>query len=194
LAIGLVAAFTGSTGLACGLGRTGLAEVADDGGSPLEVDAGVDADPVSSDGASAEDQSSVDAAMDTGTAANDSAADTAAPTCAACAVNTCCNSGKCSPIGDHACADPGQDCVDCASAATGNKCIALAGHQVCGCAGPANKEQCPANMACHNQQCGVACDGQHPCNGGCCSGNDLATSVCVVACASGTACMGNYCQ
>jgi hypothetical protein len=99
----------------------------------------------------------------------------------------------CAGIGDGTCGDPGQTCTSCATAPTGTKCILLGGHETCGCAGPANPDQCPMGMACHNQQCSTACDGQHPCNGGCCSGNDLATSTCIPVCLSGM-CTGNYCH
>jgi hypothetical protein len=116
------------------------------------------------------------------------------PTCTGCAPNQCCNDkGMCAGIGNKTCGDPGLACSDCTNSPLGNQCIMLGGHQTCGCGGPANSNQCPMNNACHNMQCGTSCDGQHPCNGGCCSGNDVATSTCVAMCV-GMTCMGNYCQ
>jgi hypothetical protein len=138
----------------------------------------------------AEDTSVVDAASE---GAADVATEAPPPQCPPCGLGTCCSGAICVTIGATACGDPGQKCVDCTGAAAGNQCILLNLHEVCGCAGPANEDQCPTGDACHNQQCGTSCDGQHPCNGGCCSGN-LATSTCVVACPANAQCTGNYCQ
>jgi hypothetical protein len=107
---------------------------------------------------------------------------------------SCCSAGQCAAVGDQTCGDWGASCVACSAASSGTHCELLNTNYVCGCDGPGSQSQCPTGNACHNQQCGTACDGQHPCNGGCCSGNDLATSTCVAACSSGMACMGNYCQ
>jgi hypothetical protein len=116
------------------------------------------------------------------------------PTCTGCGPNQCCDDGACTQIGNTACGDPGQACVDCTTSPLGNQCIMLNAHQTCGCAGPGNQNQCPTGNACYNKQCGTSCDGQHPCNGGCCSGNDVASSTCVAACGAGMMCQGNYCQ
>jgi len=117
------------------------------------------------------------------------------PTCTGCAANQCCNDkGMCTNAGNKTCGSLGETCVDCTNSPLGNQCVVIGGVQTCGCAGPGNQNQCPMNDACHNNQCGTSCDGQHPCNGGCCSGNDLATSTCVTACTSGMMCMMNYCQ
>jgi len=116
------------------------------------------------------------------------------PTCTGCNPNECCDNGTCTKIGNTACGDPGQTCVDCTASPLGNQCIMLNMHQTCGCAGPGNQNQCPMNNACHNMQCGTSCDGMHPCNGGCCSGNNIASDTCLAACTQGMMCMGGYCQ
>jgi hypothetical protein len=116
------------------------------------------------------------------------------PTCTACGNMECCNNATCAGIGNTTCGDPGQACVDCTNSPLGNQCMKLMGHQMCGCGGPPNSNQCPMNNACYNNKCGTTCDGQHPCNGGCCSGNDLATSTCVTSCGGGLMCQMNYCQ
>jgi hypothetical protein len=203
----LVGPMASVLGASCGLSETGLEEPAVDAGSGAPPDATsppTDApaltDHAAPDVASGPESGVLDAAFDVGApdtsfdaGPTDAPVDTG-PTCTACGPNMCCNAGSCTNSGDRACGDPGQACVDCASAMAGTKCITLNGHQVCGCAGPGNSDQCSPNMACHNNQCGAACDGQHPCNGGCCSGNDLANSVCIAACAQGAKCQGNYCQ
>lgn len=121
------------------------------------------------------------------------------PTCTGCAANQCCSNGACVKVSNAACGNGDQACVDCTTppgSLAGNQCIVPQGQalNVCGCAGPGNENQCPTGNACHNQQCGTSCDGQHPCNGGCCSGNDLASSTCLAVCANGMSCQGNYCQ
>jgi hypothetical protein len=107
---------------------------------------------------------------------------------------SCCSAGQCAAVGNQSCGDWGAACVACSAATGGPHCELINASYVCGCDGPANQSQCPTGNACHNLQCGTACDGQHPCNGGCCSGNDLATSTCVASCGVGRACQGNYCQ
>ena len=108
---------------------------------------------------------------------------------------SCCNAGTCATVGDHTCGDWGQACADCMGAAAGSSCEPVsAGTYACGCDGPGNGNQCPMNTACYNLRCTTSCDGQHPCNGGCCSGNKIASSTCVASCDAGTGCMGNMCQ
>jgi hypothetical protein len=117
------------------------------------------------------------------------------PTCTGCAANQCCNDkGMCTGVGNKTCGSMGETCVDCTNSPLGNQCVVVAGVQACGCAGPGNQNQCPMNNACHNNQCGTSCDGQHPCNGGCCSGDNLLSSTCVMACPGGMMCMMNFCQ
>jgi hypothetical protein len=107
---------------------------------------------------------------------------------------SCCSAGQCAAVGNQTCGDWGASCVDCASTNAGTNCELINANYVCGCDGPANQSQCPTGYACVNKQCSTICDGQHPCNGGCCSGNDQASSTCVAACDGGMTCQGNYCQ
>jgi hypothetical protein len=122
------------------------------------------------------------------------------PTCQGCGATQCCGgNGTCTDIGNASCADPGQPCVDCTMPPgnnTGDQCIMIQGetHYVCGCLGPGSSNQCPLGYSCHSQQCTTSCDFQHPCNGGCCSGHDFATSTCVAGCDGGTMCFMGYCQ
>lgn len=107
---------------------------------------------------------------------------------------SCCSAGQCAAVGAQSCGDWGAACVACSAATGGTNCELINTHYVCGCDGPGNQSQCATGNACHNMLCGAACDGQHPCNGGCCSGTDLATSTCVAACGGGMMCQQNYCQ
>jgi hypothetical protein len=195
--------------VACGLDNRGLGDVVDGGGpgsgldgttegaqvvpdaSTGDEDASTGDEPPDSDGASGGDDGG-DGGEDGAPA--DAVTEPPPATCTGCNATSCCNAGKCANVGDKTCGDPGQPCSDCSTSPNGSKCIALGGHQVCGCGGPGNPNDCPNGMACHNQQCVTACDGQHPCHGGCCSGNDLATSTCMPTCGPGTTCQGNYCQ
>ena len=77
---------------------------------------------------------------------------------------------------------------------SGSNCEFIAPNSVCGCDGPPSSAQCPTGNACLNMKCTTACDGQHPCNGGCCSGNDNATSTCLAVCPSTLKCTNNYCH
>ncbi|HEY6458811.1 MAG TPA: hypothetical protein VIY73_01635, partial [Polyangiaceae bacterium] len=138
----------------------------------------------------AQDTSAVDAASE---GAADVAAEAPPPKCPPCVIGQCCSGGSCVAVGPTACGDPNQACVDCTGAATGNQCVFLNLHDVCGCDGPGSEDQCPTGNACHTQQCGAACDVQHPCSGGCCSGNDPG-STCVATCPGEQQCTGNYCQ
>jgi hypothetical protein len=98
-------------------------------------------------------------------------------------------------VGNQSCGDFGATCVNCSGMASGSNCELIAFNYVCGCDGPGSSSQCPPGDACNNQQCATACDGQHPCNGGCCSGNDIGSSTCVPSCDGGAACpAGNFCQ
>jgi hypothetical protein len=107
---------------------------------------------------------------------------------------SCCNAGTCALVGDNSCGDYGQSCTDCASGDAGTKCMLIGGNSVCGCQGPLNQDQCPTGMACYMNHCGQACDGQHPCNGGCCSGNDIHMDTCQPQCRNGQQCIGGFCQ
>ncbi len=107
---------------------------------------------------------------------------------------SCCNAGQCAAVGAQSCGDWGANCVACSAATGGTNCELINAHYVCGCDGPANQSQCAPGNACHNNLCGAACDGQHPCNGGCCSDDAIATATCVAACDGGTTCQQNYCQ
>jgi hypothetical protein len=108
---------------------------------------------------------------------------------------SCCNAGTCVTSGAKNCGDPGTSCVDCTGSDAGSSCELINGHSVCGCDGPGSAGQCPPGNACHDQQCGSGCDGMHPCNTGCCSGNQtVAMSTCVEACEGGLTCMAGYCQ
>jgi hypothetical protein len=107
--------------------------------------------------------------------------------------NSCCGSGTCAAITPQTCGNPGSTCVDCTSSPAGNQCEMFGGLNFCGCDGPGNQTQCPPNNACYMLQCGVACDGQHPCNGGCCSGGNM-PAACLDNCPSGESCKMNFCQ
>lgn len=109
-----------------------------------------------------------------------------------CGGNSCCNAGTCAPIGDRSCGPPGQACVNCAGSAQGHKCELVNAVPTCGCGGPASASDCPVGMACRTNQCATSCDSQHPCNGGCCSGNT--NGSCVAACMGGETCQTNVCQ
>ena len=89
------------------------------------------------------------------------------------------------------CGAPGA-CVDCATSSLGHVCVVIDGAQTCGCGGPANPQDCPAQTACRDMLCATACDGQHPCNGGCCSTETNGT--CVAACGPGAVCVVNVCM
>jgi hypothetical protein len=89
------------------------------------------------------------------------------------------------------CGAPGA-CVDCATSSQGHACVVINGAQTCGCGGPANPQDCPAQLACRDMQCATACDGQHPCNGGCCSA--ATNGACVAVCGPGAACIVNVCM
>ncbi|MGO8995704.1 MAG: hypothetical protein ACLQVI_20525, partial [Polyangiaceae bacterium] len=106
---------------------------------------------------------------------------------------SCCNDGTCAAISGTTCGNFGAACVNCSGSDAGSSCELIGLNEVCGCDGPPSDSQCPPGNACYNEQCTTACDGQHPCNGGCCSGNNLASSTCVPSCEAGT-CTGNYCQ
>jgi hypothetical protein len=107
---------------------------------------------------------------------------------------SCCSNGTCAAIGDQTCGDWGSTCVACSAATGGAHCKLIGVDYQCGCDGPGSPDQCPVGDACHNMLCSSSCDGQHPCNGGCCSGNVIATSTCVAGCDGGLNCTGSYCQ
>jgi hypothetical protein len=173
----------------CGLATSGLEETAREGGASSKGDAsaakdgGTKRDAVLGDDALADSgkgdgrvgpdvAQGGDSPSEDGQPAVDAPPE-GPPTCTGCTATQCCKDGVCTDVGNTSCADPGQACVDCTTSPRGNQCLMLNAHQTCGCSGPNSPDQCPMNNACHNQQCGTSCDGQHPCNGGCCSGNLL---------------------
>jgi hypothetical protein len=82
-------------------------------------------------------------------------------------------------------------CVSCATSLLGQTCLLLNGAETCGCGGPALPTDCPVGMACRTMQCETACDGQHPCNGGCCSA--VTNGTCVASCPNNATCVLNAC-
>ncbi|HTQ43160.1 MAG TPA: hypothetical protein VMI75_10425 [Polyangiaceae bacterium] len=216
-AVALLALSVCVAAASCGLDTSGLGEAAHDGSTKPKVDAPAskdgpgpkgDAPGGEAQGDAPDDVSANDAPITPDVQPGDDGPSEDAPsledvtddappppTCTGCMANQCCNDkGMCANAGNKSCGGGGATCVDCTNSPLGNQCVLITGVETCGCAGPGNQNQCPMNNACHNNQCGTSCDGQHPCNGGCCSGNDLATSTCVTACTGGMMCTMNFCH
>jgi hypothetical protein len=215
-AMALVALSVGAAAASCGLDTSGQAEATSDGSTKPTIDApapkdgpggGTDAPGSEGQVDAPDDMSTNDAPItpDVQPGGDGPSEDAPSlvdvtsdgpPTCTGCMANQCCNDkGMCANAGGgKSCGSLGEPCVDCTNSPLGSQCEVVGGVQQCGCDGPGNQNQCPMNNACYNNRCGTSCDGQHPCNGGCCSGNDIGTDTCLTACTGGMMCMMNYCQ
>jgi hypothetical protein len=107
-----------------------------------------------------------------------------------CGQGFCCGANdQCQTLADNACATAGAICRDCTQGAGGAKCLQGGS---CGCV---TAGDCQKGQACRGGVCGVTCDANSACNGGCCNGGQCADGTLGTACAIGNVlcanCAGN---
>ena len=103
-----------------------------------------------------------------------------------CGQGFCCNAqNQCAAVGNASCGAVGATCLDCTPGVAGAVCL---GNGLCGCKSGAD---CATNQACKNGLCSSACDGNSPCNSGCCANGTCAPGVTQTACALGMATCGS---